>query len=117
MRGLDLLMAPRIWLSPAPTAVANYVLFEDTDPIERQFPSCEHWFLLDGMKSVGQQPVQYFNDRVTGSDLAQALGVVSYFSTDERKDFPVLPMHLEVSFGLCQHLRFMIVDSVPEAWQ
>ena len=78
MRGLDLLMAPRIWFSPAPTTVTNYILFEDTDPIERLEPSCEHWFLLDGMKSVGQQRVEHFNDRPTASDQAQVLGVDSY---------------------------------------
>ena len=78
MRGLDVLMTPRMWLAPPPTAVAHYVMYEDKDPSERREPSCEQWYLLDGMKSVGQQRVQYFNDRLMSSDLAKSLGVASY---------------------------------------
>ena len=54
-RGLDVFMAPRMWRAPPPTAAARYMMYQDAPPAERFPPSPAQWYLLDGMKCVGQE--------------------------------------------------------------
>ena len=55
MRGLDVFVASRMWGAAPPTAAARYMMYQDTLPAERFAPSPADWYLLDGMKSVGQE--------------------------------------------------------------